>query len=249
MGQKLISLKNDFGDVVRLKPEKFSFFAVWKNNHHINFWNKGSEGCAGDLRFGPDGFMENAEQVFLRLKGEGMDFIRLKGGTDPESGKHAPYLFFFRPETIEYFEDDKADPPLGHGPAITIRNAHFFLSEDERADFKRLLMQKTPADDWLEFSSDLQTQFRCARGHYAFRKSMITTMFADPEEGFLAIQTPDCYRSFVPMKTPERIIDAVARGLPQLVKSDAPAPACPLYYDPAVYPPGKRRHINIIFRL
>ena len=248
MGRKLISLKNDFGDVVRIKPEKFSYFAVWEDIHHINFWNKGSEGCAGDLRFGPEGFIEDAEQVFLRLKGAGMDFIRLQGGTDPESGEHAPYLFFFRPETIEYFEDDKTDPPFGHGPAISIGGVPLFLDADERADFKHLLMQKTPADDWLEFSGGLQTQFHCARGHYGFRKSMITDMFANKEGDLLAIQTPDRYRTFVPMKNPERMIDAVAKELPQLVKSDAPATAFPLYYDPAVYPPGKRHHVNIVFR-
>ena len=241
--RKIISIKNSFGSAVRLKAATFGYFMVWEQTHSINFWDKGSGSCVGDLQFTPDTFEAEAEQVFLQLKAEGIDFIRLNGRHDPVKDDDA-FRLYIRPEAVQYFEDN-----LYEGvPAITVAQAPFYLGEEERADFKHELMSKTPKDDWLEFSADLSTQFQCANGYYGFRKSMVIDMFANARDGLLAIQTPDKFRSFVPVKNPGAIIDAVARELPQLVKSDGPANAYPLYYDPAIYPPGKRRHMNIIMR-
>lgn len=247
MARKCIAIKNSFNDVVRINPKTFSYFAVWDQGHHINFWDKAGP-CIGNLHFTPDTFDTESEQVFLQLRGNGMDFIRLASGTDPDGVPDDGYRFYYRPEFIEYFEDDTHKESPSQAVALSIGGVPFYLSEDEKADFKHALFSKTPAKDWLQFSKEPGAQFNSASGHYAFRKSLITDMFANKKDGLLAIQTPDRYRTFVPMAHPEKIIDAVAKELPQLVKSDAPATAYPLYYDPSVYPAEKRHHVHIILR-
>lgn len=241
--RKNISIKNTFGNAVRLKAGTFGYFIVWEQTHSINFWDKSPGSCVGDLQFTPDTFEAEAEQVFLQLKAEGMDFIRLNGRHDPAK-KDDAFRLYIRPEAVEYYEDNLYEGT----PAITVAQIPFYLGEEERADFKHELMRKTPKEDWLEFSADLSSQFQSASGHYGFRKSMVIDLFANRRDGVLAVQTPDKFRSFVPVKDPDAMIDAVARELPQLVKSDAPVTAFPLYYDPGTYPPGKRHHMNIIMR-
>lgn len=242
---KIVALKNTFGDVVRIKPERLAYFAVWDQGQHINFWDRNH--CIGDLRFTPDTFDNEAELVFQRLQTAGLDFLRLSKGEDPDdAGSNDHYRFFYRPNAIEFFEDDIS--PHTKKWALSIEGVSFFMDEGEKADFKHRLMSLTPKDDWLEFSKDLGTEFNCASGHYAFRKSMVTNVFANAKDKLLAVETLNQYRSFVPMEQPQNVIDAVTKTLPQLVKSDAPATAYPLYYAPAIYPPGKRHHVNIILR-
>lgn len=216
----------------------------------MNFWNSRDEGCVGSLQFTPDTLGEHADFILKRLQQElGIKLLRMRGGTDPATERKTDYQFFYRPETIEYFEDDIVMFPEKRGPALAIGGIPFYLSEDERADAKHAIKKHTPKGDWIDFAPDCAGAFRGASGHYAFRRSMITDMFANPEKNLLAIQTPDCYRSFVPMENPHSVIDEIARHIPQLVKSDAPPSAYPLYYDPAVYPPERRHHVNIIMRI
>jgi hypothetical protein len=226
---------------------------VWPDRGYINFWRKDDYSCIGTLHATPDTIIPDAEQVFHRLKAEGLDLLRIVGRPDPARANAAGRpadgpIGFFVPETIQYFEDGLPEAAERGQTALTVCQMPFYLDDDEKADFKHALMQRTPKNDWLEFAPDLSGAFRSARGHYGFRKSTVIDMFANSKSEVLAIQTTDKYRSFVPMTNPQNHIDAVAREVQQLTKADAPATAYPLYFDPAIHPPGKRNHINIVLR-
>jgi len=248
MASKTIALKNSFGKAVRIARDDFSHVLIWPDIGIIRFWRKGDYSHIGSLECSPDTVLPDAEQVFHRLRAEGIDLLRIDGGPDPVKTGQPGTIAFLRPDTIQYFEDDLPEAAESAYAALTVCQIPFHIGEDEKADFKQALLSKTPADDWVSFSPDLSGAFRSARGHYAFRKSMIIDMFANSRDNLLAIQTHDRYRSFVPMENPDAQIDAVAATLPQLVKSDAPSTAYPLYYAPAAYPPDRRHHVNIILR-
>lgn len=239
----MIVLKNDFAESVRIPRDQFSHVLIWPDSGHMNFWRKGDYSAIGTLNATPDTIIPDAEQVFHRLRGAGFDLIRVA-----DNRPSGPFGFFV-PETIQYFEDDLPDTATDKRIALTIAQMPFYLGDDEKADFKYALMRKTPQDDWLEFSPDLAGAFKTARGHYGFRKSTVTTLFASQKGKVLAVETTDKFRSFVPVADPDAVIDAVASDLPQLARLDnTPPPAYPVYYDPKAYPESRRHRVNIILR-
>lgn len=237
-----IKLRDSFNNIVRIKRDDFSHLLIWPDMGRIDVIQKDNYHAVGFLNGGPDTVLPDAEQIFNRLVAEGIDLIRVTSN-DNQYG----VIAFFKPDTIQYFEDDLS-AEFDSKPALTIAGFPFTLNEDEKADFKHALMQKTPANDWIEFSPDQTGELHNARGHYAFRKSMIIDMFANARDNLLAIQTTDKFRSFVPMNNPGNQITAIAGHLPHLTKSPAPAPALPLYYDEKAYPADRRYHMNIIMR-
>lgn len=237
-----IKLHDSFNNVVRFKRSDFSHLLIWPDMGRIDVIRKDDYHAVGFLNGGPDTVLSDAEQIFNRLASEGIDLIRLTS-----QDKQFGVIAFFKPDTIQYFEDDlSAENDNKH--CLTVAGMAFELGEDEKADFKHALMQNTPANDWIEFSPDRTGELHNARGHYAFRKSMIIDMFANARDNLLAVQTTDKFRSFVPMNNPNSQITAIAARLPHLTKSPSPAPALPLYYDEKAYPENRRHHMNIIMR-
>lgn len=226
------------GTVV-IHPDRFGYVLAWRDMLKIQFWNamRGDHGCVGDISVKtPRAFERTLQHCADIIQAEGIPLLPLEEDRNKESFHKSAFL---RPDRVEYFEDGISNEMHDATPRLTVHGIPFMLGEDEKAAFKVDLKNMTPAD-WIEFSTD---------GHYAFRTSMITDMFAVPDKNHMAIQTPDSFRSFVPMKNPQDHIDTIAAYIPQLVKMDAPATAYPLYYDPAVYPPERRHHANIIMRL
>ena len=95
MRKHKISLTDEFGGVVRLDPDKFAYFALWEGGGHMNFWNSRDEGCVGSLQFTPDTLGEHADFILKRLQQElGIKLLRMRGGTDPATGRKTDYQFF-----------------------------------------------------------------------------------------------------------------------------------------------------------
>lgn len=225
------------GTVV-IHPDRFGYVLAWRDMLKIQFWNamRGDHGCVGDISVKTlRAFERTLQHCANIIQAAGIPLLPLEEDRNKESFHKSAFL---RPDRVEYFEDGISNEMHDATPRLTVHGIPFTLGEDEKSAFKADLNNMTPAD-WIVFLTD---------GQYAFRTSMITDMFAVPDKNHMAIQTPDSFRSFVPMENPQDYIDTIAAHIPQLVKMDAPATAYPLYYDPAVYPPERRHHVNIIMR-
>lgn len=249
MTQKTFSLKDGFNNKVRITLADFGHIAVWKDICRVDFWKSNNGGMIRQsLSLTPETLEAGLAAIVTRFSDHGIDLLALEGN-NPD--KAHDYRFYYRPETIDYFEDDLHEPAYGKQPlpAITIEGVPFFASTADKEDFKQALRTHAAPGTWIEFSEAATGPLQTARGHYGFKKDRIVDMFAVPDKGHLAVTTPDLYRSFVPMKAPETKIDEIARQLPQLVDSGAPRTAYPLYYAPDFYPPHRRHHINIILKM
>lgn len=248
MNKKTFSLKDGFNHKVRIVLADFAHIAVWKDLSRVDFWKSSGGIMKQSLTFTPDTLEAGLAAIVIRFKDHGIDLLALEGN-NPDKARD--YRFYFRPESIDYFEDNFHEPGYGKKPlpAITIEGVPFFVSAAEREAFKAALTGRTLPGTWIEFTETAAGPLQTARGHYGFRKDRIVDMFAVPEKGHLAVTTPDLYRSFVPMTAPESKIDEIARHLSQLVDSGAPRTAYPLYYAPDFYPPHRRHHVNIVMKI
>ena len=248
MNKKTFSLRDGFNNKVRITLADFGHIAVWKDCCRADFWKNSGGSMNQSLQFTPDTLEAGLAAIVTRFRDNGIDLLTLEGN---HPDKTRDYRFYYRPESIDYFEDDLHEPDHGKKPlpAVTIEGIPFFMSARERDAFKAALISRCAPGTWIEFSESAVAPLQTTRGHYGFRKDRIIDMFAVPDKGHLAVTTPDLYRSFVPMKAPETKIDEVARQLPQLVDSGAPRTAYPLYYAPDHYPPHRRHHVNIIMKI
>lgn len=247
MNKKTFSLKDGFNNKVRITLADFGHIAVWKDLCRVDFWKSSGGIIKQNLLLTPETLETGLAAIVTRFNEHGIDLLALEGN-NPDKARD--YRFYYRPETINHFEDDLHEPGYGKKPlpAITIEGIPFFIAAAEREDFKQKLLSRSAPGTWIEFSEAAAGPLQTARGHYGFRKDRIVDMFAVPDKGHMAVTTPDLYRSFVPMASPEAKIDEIAQQLPQLVDSGAPRTAYPLYYAPDFYPPQRRHHVNIILK-
>ncbi|MDB5492645.1 MAG: hypothetical protein JWO78_2494 [Micavibrio sp.] len=247
MAAKTVTLSDSFNNKVRIDITSLRHIAVWKDLQRVDLWGGADGARISSLQFTKDTLDTRLGKIVAKLESKGMVLLRLDGNS-PD--KDRDYSFYFRPETIDYFDDgiyreyrDNSDKV-----ALVVEDIPFYLGEEEKSAFKKAVIATGQPGDWIEFSSDGTTAFNCASGHYGFRRPSVVDLFAVPRAGHMAVTTTDLRRSFVPMAAPEKAIDAIATALPQLVRSSAPAPALPLYYNPAFYPENHRHHMNIIMR-
>ncbi|OIN86791.1 MAG: hypothetical protein AUJ12_04015 [Alphaproteobacteria bacterium CG1_02_46_17] len=252
-GQGVYSIKEAFTRKGLNNPDNISYIAVWMDLGKIQIWGTSGNGLLTEITPLPEQFEQTLDALVQKLQSQGIDLMQLDRGTNSlnqDASNEYDYKFFYRPEHIEYFEYTTKSGVREHSPAIAIEGIPFYMDEQAADCFIHELKSRSTGDgeDWLEFSNSPSAEFKCSTGKYGFRKSLIIDMFANTQDHVLAIQSRDLYRVFVPMENPAQIIDPIAQKLPHLVKSDAPATAYPLYFDPSYYPEHRRHHINIIMR-